>query len=182
MKLLKRLILLITFTLSSPLLAQDSKKLPIEDYISEKEILKSVKKYSKEIPRKVGYKGTKIWKVLISYAAKNKDEKLYDAFLSKVYVNPRKRTEYRNDMFKLLEKNPEFFIKRFDLYYEQNKDCLSWFFHKEKHGLHNLSFKKFKNNRLIALEKINPLSKELEKKCEKIRTQKLNQSSRAGKI
>ena len=70
-----------------------------------------------KVPSSVHYKGSKTWNVLIDYTAERKDKKLFKSFLSKVYVNPRKRTEYRNDMYKLLTKNPQFFIRSFDQFY-----------------------------------------------------------------
>ena len=134
-----------------------------------------------KVPSSVHYKGSKTWNVLIDYTAERKDKKLFKSFLSKVYVNPRKRTEYRNDMYKLLTKNPQFFIRSFDQFYNKNKECLNWFFDKDKHSLHNLKFNKMNIERLDKIDRGIKASAKNRKACIKIRNQKLQKDSHVGK-
>lgn len=129
-----------------------TKELPIEDYISEKEILANVTKYHKRLDDKAGYRGAKTWATLIKYAAKEKDAKLLHSMLTRFSLHEKGRIEHRRDMYDLLSLNPEFFVKEFDAYYKNKKYCLNWFFDKKKYPFPVFDFKSFKSKRIRLLE------------------------------
>jgi len=150
----------------------------LEEYISTKKILGSIKEYQKSMPNKYGYRGSKIWDVLIKYVAEKEDSELLRSMLTGYYYKPERRSEYRRDMYKVLQKNPKFFLREFDKYYENNKFCLTWFFDKNKHNIQELDFKKFKNLRFNSLVNGKSVSSNESKLCKRIQSKYLKKNTK----
>lgn len=153
----------------------------LEGFTSSEQIIKDIEKYQKQVPEKVGYKGSKIWNVLTEYAAVHKDKKLLNALLSQIPLKPERRSEYRKDLFRTLKKDPEFFLRGFDEFYGNNQNCLHWFFDVERYSLKDLDFTQFNSQRIKSLSKSQEINEDDRKFCIKTRNQKIGQAHRAQK-
>ena len=174
----KRLGYLLGFSLSLLCMAESPK---LEPYISSDQIIKDIAKYQKELPKKVGYKGSKIWNTLTDYAAVKEDKKLLNSLLSQLPIKPERRSEYRKDLFRTLKKNPEFFLTTFDEFYGNNQNCLHWFFDVDRYSLKDLDFSEFNSSRVRSLSKSQPIKEEDRKFCIKTRNQRIGLAHRAQK-
>jgi hypothetical protein len=144
-----------------------------EPFTSEQEILKKIPEYTKKMPIKKGYQGAKSWSVLLKYTAENKHTGLFHSILRYSPVKPQDRVEFIQDVFQILKLNPEFFVKEFDQYFEQNKLCMNWFFYSERTAIESLDFSQFKDVRLKSLAKNNGITKKIASKCFAILNQKV---------
>ncbi|MBK25021.1 MAG: hypothetical protein CME70_13570 [Halobacteriovorax sp.] len=157
--------LLVVCFLISPILRADKRKL--EDYISKKEILSQIKTFRKQLPKKSGYKNSKIWDTLLEYVAEKEDKILFKTMLSQLQYTPPRKSEYRRDLFKILEKNSSFFLREFDKHFNGNQFCLTWFFDRKKYEVQDLDFTKFKGSRFAKLNEQKSVSSKESKTCKK---------------
>ena len=162
----------------------NSKKIP--EFISQKSILKNKDVYLKKLPEKKGYKSLKIWNTLINDTIKTKDEKSLKHFLSKVFFNVQYEKEYTLDLIKILNQEPEFFLKTTNSFFKGNKDCATWILNLEgfsidKSAIKLVSQKKLKESytKQISNIKTSKISKSVDRFC---RRTKVAQSKIKSKV